>query len=92
MQSPHCTATIVYDGPDDNQISVGAAVTVMYSGGGKTEKHRADKRIAELINWRSYTDNSTPVYLVTDDNDLAQEARGSGAEVMPLEFFSWFLN
>ena len=89
---PHCTATIVYDGPDDNQISVGAAVTVMYSGGGKTEKHRADKRIAELINWRSYTDNSTPVYLVTDDNDLAQEARGSGAEVMPLEFFSWFLN
>lgn len=89
---PQCTATIVYDGPDANQITVAADVTVLYSGGGKTEKHRADKRIAELLNWRSYTDSSTPVYLVTNDNDLAQEARGSGAEVMPLEYFAWFLS
>ena len=89
---PQCTATIVYDGPDANQIAVAAGVTVMYSGGGKTEKHRADKRIAELLNWRAYTDSSTPVFLVTNDNELAQEARGSGAEVMPLDYFSLFLS
>ena len=90
--NPHCTATIVYDGPDTNRIAVSAEVTVIYSGGGKTERHRADRRIAELLDWSSYINSSIPVYLVTNDNDLAEEARGSGAEVMTLDWFSRFLN
>lgn len=86
-----CSATIVYDGPDNNQVKCSDNVTVIYSGGGKSEKHRADRRIEELLNWRVYTGRSTPVYVVTADNELSREARESGAEVIPLEQFEWML-
>lgn len=82
-----CSATIVYDGPDNNRVECSDNVTVIYSGGGKSEKHRADRRIEELLNWRIYTDRTAPVYVVTADNELSREARESGAEVIPLEQF-----
>lgn len=86
-----CSATIVYDGPDNNRVECSDNVTVIYSGGGKSEKHRADRRIEELLNWRVYTGKTAPVYVVTADNELSREARESGAEVIPLEQFEWML-
>ena len=86
-----CTTTIVYDGTDHNKIECSDNVTVIYSGGGKSEKHRADRRIEELLNWREYTGRSAPVFVVTADYDLGQEARKSGAEVIPLDHFEWML-
>jgi predicted RNA-binding protein with PIN domain len=85
------TATIVYDGPDHNKVECSDNVTVIYSGGGKNEMHRADRRIEEMLNWRQYTDRSVPVFVVTADYDLGKEARESGAEVIPLEHFEWFM-
>jgi predicted RNA-binding protein with PIN domain len=86
-----CTATIVYDGPEHNKVEYSDNVTVIYSGGGINEKHRADRRIEELLNWRLYTGGTTPVYVVTADKDLGRKARESGAEVIPLEHFGWML-
>lgn len=86
-----CTATIVYDGPDHNMVECSENVTAIYSGGGKNEKHRADKRIEEMLNWRQYTGRSASVFVVTADYALGQEARESGAEVIPLEHFEWML-
>jgi len=85
------SAIIVYDGPDHCQENYSENVVVIYSGGGKNEKHRADKRIEEMLNWRHYIDASVPVFLVTADYALGQEARESGAEVIPLEHFEWML-
>lgn len=82
-----CTATIVYDGPDHNKVECSENVTVIYSGGGKNEKHRADRRIEEMLNWRQYTGKSAPVFVVTADYDLGQEAKESGAEIISLEHF-----
>ena len=50
-----------------------------YSGGGKNEKHRAGKRIEEMLNWREYAGSSGLLYVVTADNDLGREARMSGS-------------
>jgi hypothetical protein len=66
-------------------------VTVIYSGGGKNEKHRADRRIEEMLNWRQYTGKSAPVFVVTADNGLGQEAKESEAEVTLLDHFEWLL-
>ena len=86
-----CTATIVYDGPDHSRVECSENVTAIYSGGGKNEKHRADKRIEEMLNWRQYSGRSASVFVVTADYALGQEARESGAEVIPLEYFEWML-
>jgi predicted RNA-binding protein with PIN domain len=87
----NCSATIVFDGQDHNREQYSDNVTVIYSGGGKNEKHRADRRIGELLNWRQYSGGTGPVYVVTADNDLGWEVRESGAEVIPLEQFGWVL-
>jgi len=86
-----CTATIVYDGPFHNKEVCSDNVTVIYSGGGKNEKHRADRRIEEMLNWRVYAGRTAPVYVVTADYELGREARESGAEVISLERFEWML-
>lgn len=86
-----CSASIVYDGTDHNSEAISDKVTVIYSGGGKHEKHRADRRIEELLNWRSYTSNNNQIYVVTSDNELGREARDRGAEVIALEQFGWVL-
>lgn len=86
-----CTATIVYDGPDHNVVECSENVTAIYSGGGKNEKHRADKRIEEMLNWRQYTGRNAQVFVVTADFALGQEVRECGAEVIPLEPFEWML-
>jgi predicted RNA-binding protein with PIN domain len=89
---PHVAATIVYDGPDHDRVQVSNNVTVIYSGGGsRAAKHRADKRIEELLNWRTFAGESTPVFLVTDDYHLGQEAQQNRAVVIPLEQFGHFL-
>lgn len=87
----NCSATIVFDGQDPNREQYADNVTVIYSGGGTNEKHRADRRIGELLNWRQYTGETGPVYVVTADSDLGREVRESGAEVIPLEQFGWVL-
>ena len=70
---PAGTATIVYDGPDHNVVPVADNVTEIYSGGAALERHKGDKRIVEHLSWKSFSKDGTPIYLVTDDNDLAAE-------------------
>jgi predicted RNA-binding protein with PIN domain len=86
-----CSATIFFDGQDPNREQYADNVTIIYSGGGTNEKHRADRRIGELLNWRQYAGGTGPVYVVTADNGLGREVRESGAEVMSLEQFGWVL-
>jgi hypothetical protein len=82
-------ATIVYDGPDHDRVQVSNNVTVIYSGGGsRAAKHRADKRIEELLNWRTFAGESTPVFLVTDDYDLGQALCANIAETFTPQLIS----
>ena len=87
----NCCASIVFDGPEHNREIVSENLTVIYSGGGQKEKHRADKRIEELLNWRSFADTGEQVFVVSADNDVIREARENRAEVIPLEQFGWML-
>lgn len=86
-----CSATIVFDGHDPTREHYADNVTIIYSGGGENDKHRADRRIGEVLDWRQYTGGTGPVYVVTADNGLGREVRESGAEVMSLEQFGCVL-
>ena len=88
---PTGMATVVYDGTDDNTVPVSNNVTEVYSGGAALEQHKADKRIVEHLNWKSFSKDGTPVYLVTDDHDLAQEGSEYGAQIIPLREFRCLL-
>ena len=87
----NCFASIVFDGPEHNREIVSDNLTVIYSGGGHKEKHRADKRIEELLNWRSFANTGEQIFVVSADNDVIREAHDNRAEVIPLEQFGWML-
>jgi len=89
-ESCHCT--VVFDGPDHTTAEVSRQVSVIYSGGGKSEKHRADKRIEELLTWRRYADKKNSVYVVSADNDVVREAKHNGAKVINLDQFGWMIS
>lgn len=86
-----CSAFIVFDGPHHNRERVSENLAVIYSGGGANEAHRADKRIAEMLNWQEHTGSGEQVFVVSADHEVAADARSKGAEVIPLEQFGWLL-
>lgn len=89
--APSCHATIVFDGTDSNKITVTDRVAFIFSGGEKNERHKADKAILGQISYFEHDDPESERLLVTDDRDLAAEARELGAEVMGLSVFAGFL-
>ncbi len=86
-----CQGYIVFDGPDHNREGALENLTVIYSGGGKNEKHRADKRIEEMLNWYEHAGNGEQVFVVSADQEVAKDARTKGAEIIPLEQFGWLM-
>ena len=87
----NCTACIVFDGPTHQREYVTENCVVIYSGGGTNEKHRADKRISEMLNWHEHLGEELQVYVVTADNEVANDACDKGAEVISLDQFGCLL-
>lgn len=89
-QYPHLSVTIVYDGPEHNKLQETENVAVIYSGGGcKLTKHRADRRITELLNWSAFTETGEQLFVVSADNDVVRESRENRAQVIPLDQFGY---
>lgn len=88
---PRCAISIVFDGPDPNREMIADNLLVIYSGGDKNQRHRADERIKEILWGRNSQNAAPPHFLVSDDNDLCREARSCGAGVIQLEQFARFL-
>lgn len=87
-QYPHLSVTIVYDGPEHNKHQETENVAVIYSGGGcKLTKHRADRRITELLNWSVFTETGEQLFVVSADNDVVRESRENRAQIIPLDQF-----
>jgi len=86
---PHLSVTIVYDGPEHNKLQETENVAVIYSGGGcKLTKHRADRRITELLNWSAFTETGEQLFVVSADNDVVRESRENRAQIIPLDQFA----
>ena len=77
---PNCRVRVVFDGPARSDTSASANVTTIYSGG--EGEHRADKVIVEEVRFFRKESEESMVLLVTNDNELAGEARRLGARTL----------
>ncbi len=83
-----CRVRIVFDGPVYNMTSVTESITVVYSGGGPDEDHKADRAILDYLREQQAAGKELPTFLVTDDKDFALEAGQAGARIIPLHHFA----
>jgi hypothetical protein len=86
--SPACRAWVVFDGPTRNESTPARNVRVTYSGG--EGEHRADAALLDNIRFFR-AGGEFPILLVTNDNDLASEARRLGAQTLSAREFGSFL-
>ena len=87
--APQCEVNIFFDGPAYSQEHAAANVKITYSGG--EGEHRADNAILEIVEYMQAESPDLTRVLVTDDRDLAQQAKKHKTANMRLAEFAAIL-
>jgi len=85
-EAPKCQVTVFFDSPEHGEHKVSKNVKVVFSGG--SGEHRADRAILSYLEYVCREMSAMPRVLVTNDRDLAQQARKLSADIMRLEEFA----
>ena len=86
---PQAEARIVYDSPQTGEASLARNIRVLYSGG--QGEHRADAAILKDLEFERQARPERPRFVVTNDADLARQARALGATPVSVHPFVGFL-
>ncbi|GEM_PF-1767035 len=84
-----CRAIVFYDGSDRKELAPCAGVRVLYSGG--VGDHRADRAILDWITETRRGGSDLPVFVITDDFELARQAHTQGVTQMRIVEFERLL-
>jgi predicted nuclease with TOPRIM domain len=83
---PNVKATIWYDGPVANRVSLSPNIEMAFSGGQGTD--RADQRIAEYLEVKDLQDLGSKVFVVSDDRAVRRKAVTHGALYVRVSLFA----
>jgi hypothetical protein len=86
-EAPNSEIYVFFDSPKREERHVSANVTTIYSGGGD-ESQRADRAIIDHVGMLAQQRHGVPRVLVTDDRQLATDARAGGTGTMRLAEFA----
>ncbi len=87
--TPKCEVAVFFDSPKHGEHKVSKNVKVVFSGG--KGEHRADRAILSYLEYVCREMSAMSRVLVTNDRDLAQQARKLNADIMHLEEFAALL-
>lgn len=80
---------IFFDGPERSE-SRELGIKIIFSGGGDNDQ-RADNAIVEYLEFVKTTDSGRLIIVVTDDNELAGQARRIGGESLAVNDFAFWV-
>jgi len=87
--APEVQLTAFFDGPARHTESITPNFRVEYSGG--RGEHRADRRIAEELEFRARASAGRTLHVVSNDHEVRQNALRLGARFVPVEAFAALL-
>jgi hypothetical protein len=88
-EAPKCEVTVFFDSPEHGEHRASKNVKVIFSGG--EGEHRADRAILSYLEYVCREMSAMPRVLVTNDRDLARQARELNTDIMRLEEFAALL-
>ena len=80
---------IFFDSPQANEVQASEIVRLIYSGG--SGKNRADDRMVAYLQHVRSESAGIPCFVITNDKEIARDAREVHAEVISLEEFEGLL-
>jgi rRNA-processing protein FCF1 len=81
---------IYFDSPQPNDVAYNKVIRLIYSGG--KGANRADHRIISYLQHVKSESSAVPCYVISNDQEIARDARTAGAVVVSLEVLERLVN